>query len=135
MPSSSPLPHHEVYARLAPSPVHGIGVFAIWRIPEGTKVLGDPGIPLTPIPKQTIDALHAPYRRLYEDFCVLEDDAYFSPPSFNQITIAWYLNHSDTPNLAYGEGSAFYSLRLIEPGEELTVDYHTYSPSRLPWTR
>jgi SET domain-containing protein len=129
------LPHHDVYARLAPSPIHGIGVFAIRDIPAGAAVLEDPGISLTPIPKETVDALDPSHRRLYEDFCVLEDGAYFSPPSFNQITIAWYLNHSDSPNLSYGLGSAFYAVRLIRKGEELTADYHTYSPSGLPWAR
>ena len=33
------LPHHDVYARLAPSPIHGIGVFAIRDIPAGAAVL------------------------------------------------------------------------------------------------
>ena len=35
------LPHDKVYSRIKPSPLHGIGVFAIKGIPKGTYVFQD----------------------------------------------------------------------------------------------
>lgn len=31
-------PHHNIYTRLAPSKIHGVGVFAIKDIPKGKNV-------------------------------------------------------------------------------------------------
>ena len=39
------------------------------------------------------------FRRIYFDFCPLVDGAFVAPQDFNQITMAWYLNHSDVPNV------------------------------------
>ena len=66
-------------------------------------------------------------RRLYEDFSIIKGDAYGSPLSFNKLTISWYLNHSETPNVAPDASYRFYALRDIGEGEELTTDYRTYS--------
>jgi SET domain-containing protein len=43
------------------------------------------------------------------------------------LTLAWYLNHSDRPNVAADKNYNFYSIRRIKKGEELTADYDTYS--------
>jgi SET domain-containing protein len=131
----APLPHHGVYARLAPSPIHGVGVFAIWDIPAGATVFEKQVGPRTPVARETVDQLQAPYRHLYQDYCVLEDQTYFGPASFNTLTMAWYLNHSDEANLEYSHGSRFIARRAIRMGEELTADYRTYSPNPFPWTR
>ena len=65
--------------------------------------------------------------KLYEDFAVLKDGKYGCPKNFNQMTISWYLNESKTPNVRCGDDYQFYALRDILKGEELTVDYATYS--------
>jgi hypothetical protein len=39
--TSSKLPHSGVYARLGISGIHGVGVFAITRIPKGTYIFPD----------------------------------------------------------------------------------------------
>ena len=39
------------------------------------------------------------------------------------------LNHSNNPNLAADDDYKFYAIRNIKLGEELTVDYTTYSES------
>ena len=90
---------------------------------------------MTPVSRDTVDQLQPPFRRLYQDYCVLEEGTYYGPESFNTLTMAWYLNHADEPNLEYSEGSRFTARRDIKSGEELTSDYRTYSPNPFPWTR
>jgi hypothetical protein len=43
------------------------------------------------------------------------------------MTVAWYLNHSKTPNVGCDQDYTFFALRNIRNGEELTADYHTYN--------
>jgi SET domain-containing protein len=70
-------------------------------------------------------------RQLYEDFCVLKGDKYECPSSLNKLTPAWFLNDSKDPNVAVDSSLKFYAIREIEAGEELTVDYETYSENEL----
>jgi SET domain-containing protein len=57
----------------------------------------------------------------------LKGERYGCPATFNSLTPSWYLNHSTTPNLRCDENYDFFALRTVKPGEELTVDYSTYS--------
>jgi uncharacterized protein len=50
-----------------------------------------------------------------------------APSDFNQITMSWYMNHSDTPNVTATPELQFVTLRFVPAGEELTADYTTYS--------
>jgi SET domain-containing protein len=43
------------------------------------------------------------------------------------LTPAWFLNESKKPNTRCDDNYDFYTLREIRPGEELTVDYETFS--------
>ena len=123
------LPHDEVYARIGRSNIHGVGVIAITRIAKGTDLfptdLGD----LTWVDKAELPD-SAALRRLYDDFCIRKGSAYGCPRSLNELTVAWYLNHSDLPNVRCDATYRFFALRDIEDGEELTVDYTTYSDRR-----
>jgi hypothetical protein len=65
--------------------------------------------------------------RLYEDFAVIKDNRYGCPPTFNRLTMSWYINHSENPNVYCDENYNFFALRDIKPGEELTADYSTYN--------
>jgi SET domain-containing protein len=120
-------PHEGVFTRLKPSPIHGIGVFAIRRIPKGTRVFGADDAALAWVPKKQIEHLPEPLKMLYTDFSVIKGDWYGCPTSFNDLTVSWYLNHSENPNVAADDSFRFYALRDIEEGEELTVNYQTYS--------
>jgi hypothetical protein len=71
-------------------------------------------------------------KRLYEDFCIIKsgDEAYGCPRSFNQLTPAWYLNEpkrGELPNVRADKNYDFYALKDILPGDELTVEYPTFS--------
>ena len=121
------MPHHGVYARLRPSRIHGVGVFAIREIPKGTYIFPEDNEELVWINRSTFRNLEPEERRLYDDFCIIRGDLYGCPRSFNKLTPVWYFNESSTPNVAADEAYRFYALRDIKKDEELTADYASYS--------
>lgn len=126
-PHSKPLPHDGVYTRLGPSKIHGIGVFAIIDVPKGTYPFKDGDEPIVWVDKSTVETLSEPLRQLYYSFAIIKGDKYGCPTSFNDLTSSWYLNHSDSPNMAADEDYEFYALRDIHAGQELTINYRSYS--------
>ena len=46
--------------------------------------------------------------------------------NFNNMTLAWHLNHSDTPNVLCDPQYNFITTRKINKGEEILADYRTY---------
>jgi uncharacterized protein len=124
-------PHHGVYTRLKSSHTHGIGVFAITDIPEGTYVFEPDDTETVTISKSIAEQSDPPFSKLYRDFCVLSGEDYICPSSFNQLSVSWYLNHSAEPNVAADRSLKFYALREIQSGEELTADYRTYAEGDL----
>jgi hypothetical protein len=106
-----------------------VGVFAIRRIPKGTKLFeGDFAemvwVELSRLPKRP-----AAIKDLYRDFGVFRNDRVGVPIHFNRMTISWYLNESKSPNVRCDENYEFFASEDIGIGEELTVDYSTYSES------
>lgn len=120
-------PHFGVYVRLKRSRIHGVGVFAIRDIPKGTYVFRGDKDKMVWVKASATDRLDKEVKRLYQGFCVSRDGKYGCPRNFNLLTPGWYLNHSRKPNMAADENYDFYSVRRIKKGEELTVDYDTYS--------
>ena len=122
------IPQRQLYTRLRPSPGRGVGVFAIRAIPRGTNPFeGDIG-PMVRFPLAAFQQIEDPeVRRIYLDFCPLVDGAFIAPSDLNQITLSWYMNHSDAPNVASDRSMTFTAARVIHTGEELTVDYTTFS--------
>jgi hypothetical protein len=102
-------------------------VFAIRDIPKGTLVFGSADEAVLPVAETEVLRLTGEERRLYDDFCVVDAGHYMCPRSFNEITVAWYVNHSETPNLACDAKLRFVASRRIRKGEELTADYRTYA--------
>ncbi|RYB02567.1 SET domain-containing protein-lysine N-methyltransferase [Lichenibacterium ramalinae] len=123
-----PLPHDGLYTRLGVSPGLGVGVFALRDIPQGTNPFRGETAALARIPAATVEAIADPAaRRMYLDFCPLVDGHFLAPSSFNAMTVSWYMNHSDRPNIACDPDLNFLAARPIRAGEELTVDYRTFS--------
>lgn len=121
------LPHSNLYTRLQPSS-HGVGVFAIRDIPAGTLLFkGDAGetVRVSPAELNAID--DAEVRRMYLDFCPLVDGYLIAPGDLNKLTMGWYVNHSDNPNLSADGHTSFSARRPIAAAEELTVDYTSYT--------
>ncbi len=125
------LPHEMVHTRLGVSKIHGIGVIAIREIPKNTPLFEFDNTEIVWVNSDQLADLPPKIKLLYEDFCVLKETSslYGCPKNFNQLTMAWYLNHSDNPNVVIDEVYNFHTKSYIQEGEELTVDYNTFSES------
>ena len=107
-----------VKIRLAPSGVHGVGVFAMRDIKKGEKLYTDI------IPHQ-FDLPYSKFKKLNPDvrdlvlgqFPLIVDGSHFLYPV---AKMSAYLNHSDTPNY---DGVNDAALKKIKAGEEVTEDY------------
>jgi len=120
------LPHKGVYTRLQPSVVHGVGVFAIEPIRRGTSLF-DRDEKIVWVPRNSLVNLSPALQRLYEDFAIIQGDRYGCPENFNRLTMGWYLNDSDYPNVAVDSDFNMYAIRDIAEGEELTIDSSKFS--------
>lgn len=127
-------PHTDTFVRLMRSQIHGIGVFAIRPIPKGASVFGDHyDEEIVEVPARVVARTRGVQRAFYDDFTVLDVSVYRCPKSFNLLTPSWYLNHSDSPNVTLTRGQRFIAARRIRAGEELVVDYRTFSNDPMPW--
>lgn len=117
---------NETWVALQPSPVHGIGVFAICEIPKGCSTLfsKDTGEWIE-LSMAEAAQLPAHTREFIETYYLYDDQNYFIPAHGCKVMdMTNYLNHSDQPNIiSVGGGACFTALRDIKKGEELLVDY------------
>ena len=123
-----------IYCRLKPSSVHGIGVFAIRDIPKGVnpfrgcrisalrkikreEIMSNPHI--IPEVKEYVSAIYPVYDGII----------YMPAHGINAVDISYFLNHSDTPNLKVQERNDdfFIAARKIKEDEELFADYNMYN--------
>ena len=121
------------YVMIKPSPLHGIGVFAIRDIPKGTSNIFSKGVgDWIKVSKEEVDALPQHSKDLIENHCLFDEDFYFIPDyGFKLVDLVIYLNHSETPNvISLNEGEEFEAIRDIVSGEELLVDYGTIVESK-----
>ena len=116
------------YVMLRPSPVAGIGVFALQDIANGCRDMfskpdkHDNWISLS---KKETESLPDHAKILVENYCLFDEENYFVPDyGFKKIDVSLFLNHSDTPNvISVHEGEYFEAIRDIKAGEELVIDY------------
>ena len=114
------------YAMLKPSPVHGIGVFAIRDIPKGCKNIFSSNVgEWIKLPIADVEKLPDHSRQLIETYCLYDEEYYFVPDyGFKVIDMVNYLNHSSTPNIiSVNDGEYFEALTDIPEGAELLVNY------------
>jgi hypothetical protein len=123
------LPHLKVFTRLGISRIDGIGVFAIFDIPIGTPLFEFDNTEMVWVNANEIMNLPEKLKKMYDDFCVVKENQtlYGCPANFNQLTMAWYMNHSKQPNVQADDEYNFFALRSINEGEELTIDYSKFS--------
>ena len=123
-----------VVCKIAPSPIHGLGVFTIRDVAKGKKL-------------HCIPSLHPPWYDLtYADLgklfpevrelvlarwpSIIHGSHFLSP---NQMALLiTFMNHSDTPNYEVDTDTA---LRDIKAGEEVTEDYRRMKDYKkvYPW--
>lgn len=116
------------YLALQPSPVAGIGVFAIKDIPAGCRDMfsapdtNEKWITLT---KEEVEQLPAHAQFLIGNYCLFDETHYYVPENgFKKMDLCYYINHSDTPNIiSIDDGNYFEAIRDIAAGEELFIDY------------
>ena len=132
---SKPLPHEEMYTRLKPSPIEGVGVFAITKIKKGTMLFSGDADEV-----RWIDASDLPrnkaLREFYQRFAIIKNGKngkpkrYGCPRNFHRLTMSWYINdpkRGEKPNVICDDNYNFRAALNIKEGEELTVDSTTYS--------
>lgn len=126
------LPHDDVHVRLGISDIHGIGVFAARAIKSGTNVFANDRREIVWVPAAVLDDPHLDdfQRPLYRDFAIRRGDELGCPANFNLLTVGWYVNEprdGEEPNLTSTADFDLVALRDIEPGEELTLRYSSFS--------
>jgi SET domain-containing protein len=119
---------NNTYVILKPSPIEGIGVFAIKDITKGCRdMFSKPDVNDTwiTVAKKEVAALPSHAQFLIGNYCLYDDTNYFLPgDGFKKIDVSLFLNHSDTPNIiSIDDGDYFEAIRDIQAGEELLVDY------------
>ena len=128
----------ESRVRLAPSPIAGVGVFALQPLEPGTDPF--PGavadVATRFVPDAELTRLSDATRTMVEDFCLprVEDGVpgrWVYTRGFNRMDPSYYLNHADAPraNVAMCDDPAstlcvFRTLRRVAAGEELLFNYN-----------
>lgn len=110
-----------VKVKLAPSGIHGLGLFAAEPIAAGSTVwCWDEGVDVClPLDARDGQDVVPEVRRFLTTYAWLGDGALWLC-----VDEARFMNHSDTPNcISHGGGTPSIALRNIAVGEELTEDY------------
>jgi SET domain-containing protein len=116
------------WVMLKPSPIEGIGVFALRDIPAGCRDMfgkpDDAGEWIT-VTKNEIETLPAHAQFLVGNYCLYDEHNYFVPSQgFKKMDLSLFLNHSDEPNIvSINDGDYFETIKDINEGEELVIDY------------
>ena len=123
-----------LYCRAKCASVHGVGVFAIKRIPpdiDGFSALGKDyrGSDYHFYSPEELSVLDEGILEMIVDYCVACDSGKYeiceSLPRWVQGGCVYLINHSDSPNLRYyADTDDIITTREIEEGEELFLDYN-----------
>ena len=116
------------YLMLKPSPIEGIGVFAIRDIPKGCRDMfskPDDEEDWIKVSKKEIENLPVAIQLVVENYCLYDEVHYFVPAGgFKKLDLSLFLNHAEIRNLiSVNEGDYFEATRDISAGEELLIDY------------
>ena len=109
-----------LYTYLAPSKVcGGVGVFSLVDIPKGTIIW-----------KERQEAVKVPWDKI-PDWMVehitsltwCDEEGFWIDCDLDRIYQAYYVNHSDDPNLGVDEEEFYIAIRDIKKDEELLYRY------------
>lgn len=104
--------------RIAPSQVHGVGVFAMRNIKKGEKLYADAIPHQFDLPYKMFKKLRPEISELIlQQFPLVLNGSHFLFPVTRYIA---FMNHSDTPNY---DSKSDVALQAIKKGEEIFEDY------------
>ena len=110
--------NNEVYCKLAPSTLHGIGVFAIRTIPKDTPINFTTQTNIQLHSFHQLNKLRPEIKKIIQQSH--QSSTNFTHPNKNQSYIS-FMNHAKSPNT-----TGYTTLRKIKKGEELTEDYTSF---------
>ena len=113
---------------IKPSPIDGIGVFALRDIAKGCRSMfskANEQEQWIPVTKTEVENLPEHAKALIENYCLYDEANYFVPDyGFKKMDLVNFLNHADIPNIiSINDGELFEAIRDIKTGEELFIDY------------
>ena len=114
-----------VKTKVAPSPVHGLGLFADQFIPRGTRIWE-----YSEVVDSRFDASRLVGLTEKEQDELLKH-SYLNPSSGLYVVCgddARYMNHADDPNTAFTDPAIGWTIRDIAEGEEITCNYAEFEP-------
>ena len=116
---------HNTNLRLKPSKVcDGVGLFAIRLIKKGDVLLQDVTADTTFIQWAELPGLHQDVKSYLNTMCNSTTDGIFLSRTPNNINLAYFVNHSDSPNVTHNLTlDEFVALRDIEVDEEIVCVY------------
>lgn len=123
----------EVRCKLAPSSIHGIGVFTIRDIPKGQRCYCTPNmIPkFYNIPYGSLNKLFPEIKELVLDrWASVVNGSIFQSPN-DDAGLLFFMNHSENPNYNVVSDLA---LRDIKKGEEVVEDYRFMDSAKKVYT-
>jgi hypothetical protein len=122
-----------VYCRLRPSTIAGVGVFAVRDIPKGVdpfkNFLTHRFIDVDPERVFKNPKISPEVKELVNDMYAIGDGRLnLWEGGLNALDIGFFVNHSEPANLVSEEnGERFIAARDIKKGEELFVNYGEYA--------
>ena len=116
---------HNTNLRLKPSKVcDGVGLFAIRPIKKGDVLLQDVTADTTFIQWAELPGLHQDVKSYLNTMCNSTTDGIFLSRTPNNINLAYFVNHSDSPNVTHDLNlDEFVALRDIDVNEEIVCVY------------
>ena len=105
-----------VWCKLAPSPINGVGVFAIRDIPKGNELAGgEAEYPLQEVLPEIMEIIQSHHSETERA------DFLYNPN--RDVWMQCFVNHSSDPN-----SDGIRATRDIKKGEEITEDYTKGEP-------
>ena len=107
-----------IKVKIAPSPIHGVGVFAMYPLKKGEQLELDAIPHAFDIPYSMLGELEKEQRELIlSHWPAIATGSHFLYPVTKMTA---FLNHSSEPNFDAKTGK---TLRAVKKGEEITEDY------------
>jgi SET domain-containing protein len=114
---------------LRPSTINGVGLFTTKPIAKGEQLRLWPEGDLRFLTDAEA-AADPEFAELGEIFCVRDAGGWWCPNDFHRMSIGFYINHSDDPNVHTKKewDYEYFALRDIAADEEILCDYTKITP-------